>query len=228
MILINLLPPELRRRSSGVSPMFASMVGGGVACLLLAILWLWLLHCITESTKAFDADQAELTAKTVIANEVRQMEKQIAENKQRRNKFYSLLAKKVYWARTIDEFSTLLNGPWTLPGFDVRCNSLDITEAAGAGGGRSGGGDEVVAFAVKWSYKLLGKDRARAGDYINSFFGSIKASKFWKGQGFTGKPEDTYAGDNPRMNPQIQRVVIEGALTWQRVKVLKDKTLAGR
>ncbi len=228
MILINLLPPELRRRSSGVSPVFASLVGGGVGCLLLVILYAWVGHCITEAKAKLDADQADLTAKTALANEVRQMEKQIEDNKLRRNKFYSLLAKKVYWAHALDDFSNLLNGPWVMPGFDVRCQSLEITEAPGAAGSRSAVADDTVAFAVRWNYKLIGKERARAGDYINAFFTTIKSSKFWKNQGFTGKPEDSYAGDQPRMNTAIQRLVIEGSLVWQRVKVIKDKTLAGR
>jgi hypothetical protein len=230
MILINLLPPELRRRSSGVSPVFASLVGGGVFCVLLFILYAWVqFHCIPEAKIKLDADLADLTAKTAIANEVRNMEKQIEENKLRRNKFYSLLAKKVYWARTIDDFASLLNGPWVLPGFDVRCQSLEINEAPGAGGGGRGAvAEDTVAFSVRWNYKLIGKERARAGDYINAFFNTIKASKFWKTQGFTGKPEDSYAGDVPRQNTAIQRMVIEGSLVWQRVKVIKDKTLAGR
>jgi len=230
MILINLLPPELRRRSSGVSPVFASLVGGGVFCVLLFILYAWVqFHCIPEAKNKLDADSADLTAKTAVANEVRQMEKQIEENRLRRNKFYSLLASKVYWARTIDEFANVLNGPWSLPGFDVRCQSLEINEAPGAGGGgRAAGPEDTVAFSVKWNYKLIGKDYARSGDYINSFFSTIKGSKFWKNQGFTGKPEDSYAGDAPRQNIPIQRMVIEGNLVWQRVKVIKDKTLAGR
>ena len=40
MILINLLPPELRKRTGGVSPIFISIVAGGGSCLLLLLLWL--------------------------------------------------------------------------------------------------------------------------------------------------------------------------------------------
>jgi Tfp pilus assembly protein PilN len=229
MILINLLPPELRRRQSGVSPVFASVVGGGIACLLLVILYSWIQFvCIPNAIATKAKRDEELAAKTALADAVREMEKKIDENRQRRNKFYSLLAKKVYWARTLDEFANLLNGPWSLPGFDVRCTDLNITEAPGAGGGRGPVQDETVAFSVRWNYKLIGKERIRAGDYINSFFSTIKNSKFWKSQGFTGKPEETYRGDTPRTNQSIQRMIIEGTLEWQRVKVIKDKILAGR
>jgi hypothetical protein len=231
MILINLLPPELRRRHSGVSPVFVSLVGGGGLCLLLAILFLWVQFVRIPNARAeVLAKTEELGVKTAAADKVRALEAQIAEFKDRRNKIVSLLAHKVYWAHTLDELANLLNGPWTTPGFDVRCQELSITEAAGGGGDRrgGGGGEETVAFGVNWKYKLIGKERSLAGDYINSFFNTIKASKLWSEHGFTGKPEDSYRGDQPRMNIPIQRVVIEGNLDWQRVKTIKDKTLAGR
>jgi hypothetical protein len=229
MILINLLPPELRRRQTGVSPVFASVAGGGIVCVLLLVLYCWVQFiCIPHAIAIKAKREEELASKTVLADAVRAMERQIDENKQRRNKFYSLLARKVYWARTIDEFVSLLNGPWSLPGFDVRCSELNITEAPGAGGGRGPSAEETVAFTVRWTYKLIGKERIRAGDYINSFFNTIKNSRFWKSQGFIDKPEATYKGDTPRENKEIQRMIIEGTLEWQRVKVIKDKILAGR
>lgn len=230
MILINLLPPELRRRHSGVSPVFLSLVGGGAACLLLMLLFAWVQFVrIPNALAEKDSKTEELRVKTAKADEVRKLEAQIVEFKDRRNKIVSLLAHKVYWAHTLDEFANLLNGPWTTPGFDVRCQELTIAEAAGGGGDRrGGGGGETITFGVNWKYKLMGKERSLAGDYISSFFGTIKASKLWSEHGFTGKPEDSYRGDQPRMNTGIQRVVIEGNLDWQRMKTIKDKTLAGR
>jgi hypothetical protein len=229
MILINLLPPELRRRQTGVSPVFASVVGGGIACLLLVILYIWVQFvCIPHAISTKAKRDEELVSKTAEADKVRAMETKIEENRSRRDKLNSLLARKVYWARTIDEFVNLLNGPWTMPGFDVRCSDMNITESPGVGGGRGQGPEDSVAFSVKWNYKLIGKERIRAGDYINSFFTTIKNSKFWKGQGFTDKPELTYRGDTPRQNNEIQRMIIEGTLEWQRVKMIKDKNLAGR
>lgn len=229
MILINLLPPELRRRHGGVSPVFLSLVGGGCVCLLLVLLFAWIQFSRLPNARAeFESKTEDLRVKTAKAEEVRQLEAQIAQYKDRRNKIVSLLAHKVYWAHTLDEFANLLNGPWTTPNFDVRCQELTISEGAGGGGDRRGGGGETVAFAVNWKYKLIGKERSLAGDYINSFFNTIKASKLWTEHGFTGKPEDSYRGDVPRMNAAIQRVVIEGNLDWQRVKTIKDKILAGR
>jgi hypothetical protein len=81
---------------------------------------------------------------------------------------------------------------------------------------------------VSWHYKLMGDERQRGGDYINAFFNTIKSSPFWSEQSFVGKPEDTYGGDHPSWNTELQQLVIEGPLSWMRVKTIQDKTLAGR
>ncbi len=225
MILINLLPPELRKRHGGLSPAFLSVVAGGGACLLLALLWLYLLWIRIPNAERVIADKnADLAAKTVQAEAVLKIEREITEAKDRYDQIVGMMTKKVYWARTIDEFATLLNGPYTIPNFDVRCQEITISESAGLPGDRRGGSaDNAVAFNVSWRYKLLGKERPLAGDYINSFFNTIKGSKFWDEHGFVGKPDATYRGDTPRMNKNIGRVVVEGNLDWQRVKVVDVK-----
>ena len=225
MILINLLPPELRKRHGGVSPAFLSVVAGGGACVLLALLWLYVIWIRIPNAERVIADRnADLAAKTVQADEVLKLEAEITEAKDRYEQIVGMMTKKVYWARTVDEFATLLNGPFTIPNFDVRCQELTISESAAVPGNRRGGalgaGEARVAFNVSWRYKLLGKERPLAGDYIKSFFDTIKGSKFWDDHGFVGKPEDTYRGDTPRMNKNIGRVVVEGNLDWQRVKVV--------
>ena len=223
MILINLLPPELRRRQSGVSPMFMSVVAGGSACLLLLVVYLYVQFVRIPSSEALLRDKiVELEEKTKKANEVLEIEKQIAEATERKQKIVGLMQRKVYWARTLSEFATLLNGPWTTPGFDVRCLDLTVNEGTAPGDRRSTTSADTVNCQVVWRYKLLGKERPLAGDYIKSFFETIKASKFWSEQGFIDKPDKTYQGDVPRMNVQIGRVVIEGSLTWERVKVVKE------
>lgn len=229
MILINLLPPELRRRQGGASPLFISVVGGGLAALLLLGLCAYVHWGRIPNAQAIKAAKEDELAKVKAeAAQVLALEAQIGEFKQRRNVIVGLLARKVYWARTIDEFVNLLGGTWTVPGFDVRCLDLAISEAAPSQADRSGDGEALVAFNFTWKYKLVGRERQQAGDYIQSFFATIKASPFWTQQGFVDKPERTYNGDQPKANADIQRVVIEGPLQWQRVKVIKDKTLAGR
>ena len=227
MILINLLPPELRKRQGGASPAFLSVVVGGGVCVLLCLLWLYLIWIRIPNADRVLADKnADLAAKTVQAEEVLALEREIAEAKDRYDQIVGMMTKKVYWARTIDEFATLLNGPFTIPNFDVRCQEITISESAAVPGNRRGGalgaGEASVAFNISWHYKLLGKERPLAGDYIKSFFETINTSKFWSEQGFIEKPDKTYQGDQPRPNAQIGRVIIEGALTWNRVKVVKE------
>lgn len=228
MILINLLPPELRKRQGGVSPTFISVVAGGGACVLLLLLWLYLIWIRIPNADRLIAEKTEeLQVKTAQAEEVLALERKIAEAKDRYEQIVGMMIKKVYWARTIDEFATLLNGPFTIPNFDVRCQSLSITESAAVPGNRRAGSpgaaETTVAFKVSWDYKLLGKERPLAGDYMKSLFDTVKGSKFWSEQGFTGRPEDTYPGDTPKMNTDINRVIIEGKLDWDRVKVVEAR-----
>lgn len=224
MILINLLPPELRKRQGGVSPMFLSVVAGGGTCVLLALLWLYLIWIRIPNADRLIAEKTdELAVKTAEAEKVLELEKKIAEAKDRYEQIVGMMMRKVYWARTFDEFANLINGPFTVPNFDVRCQELTINESAAVPGNRrpaGPGGDATVSFTVNWRYKLLGKERQLAGDYIQSFFATIGSSKFWSEHGFVGKPIDSYRGDEPREKKAIGRVVIEGALEWQRVKVV--------
>ena len=224
MILINLLPPELRKRQGGVSPFFLSLVVGGGSCVLLTLLWLYILLVrIPNADRVFAAKEVELAEKTALAAEVLKIEAQITEAKNRYEQIVGMMNRKVYWARTIDEFATLLNGPFTVPNFDVRCLELTISESSALPGNRRGAAEAAtVAFNVNWKYKLLGKEFIRNGDYIKSFFDTIGSSKFWSEQGFVEKPEKSYLGDQPRMRKEIQRVVIEGNLEWQRVKTVVD------
>ena len=165
MILINLLPPELRRRQSGVSPMFVSVVAGGGVCLLLAVVFFYVQFIRIPSSEALLRDKtAELEDKTKKAKEVLELEQQIADAKDRYQQIVGLMLKKVYWARTMDEFVTLLNGPWTAQGFDVRCLDLTVNEGAAPGERRGAAGPETVNYQMVWRFKLLGKERPLEGD----------------------------------------------------------------
>jgi hypothetical protein len=240
MILINLLPPELRKRQTGVSPVFASIVGGGAICFLLALLLVYVqFFRIPHARDTLKAKEEELARKTIEAQHVLDLEGQIAGFKARRDTIVGLLARKVYWARTLDEFANLLLGPWKTGPATVanpagstevvlRASCLDLTVAPAPGGTDRGGAANTIPYTVSWHYKLMGDERQRGGDYINAFFNTIKSSPFWTEQGFVGKPEDTYGGDHPTWNADLQQLVIEGPLSWMRVKTIQDKALAGR
>lgn len=215
MILINLLPPELRKRAAtGISPVFASAVGGGVAVLLALSGYLWLqFGRLPAAQEELDARTTELAEKSAKADAVLALEAQIIEYEKRRDDILALINRKVYWGRTVDEFASLVSGQWSVEGFRVSAQELTFevlpSEAKKV---------EEVRSAFRWRYKLLG-DEDRSGDYINSFFKDIERSRFWSEQGFVGKPDTRYDGDRPRWNAGLQKVVVEGNLDWQRVKM---------
>ena len=97
MILINLLPPELRKRQGGLSPLFLSLVVGGGSCVLLSLLWLYILLVrIPNADRVFAAKEIELADKTIQAAEVLVIEAKITEAKDRYEQIVGMMNKKVY------------------------------------------------------------------------------------------------------------------------------------
>lgn len=231
MILINLLPPELRRRrSTSLNPMFAGTVGGGLLVLLAIGGYGWLKFSRMPYAEAELARlQTDLAEKTAKADAVLKREAIIVEFEKRRDNILALINRKVYWARTIDDFANLLAGQWSIDGFHVRAQELTISEMSDrpnpGAAGKKGATD--VRYSFKWRYKILG-DEDRSGDYINSFFKTVEHGRFWSENGFVGKPEERYDGDRPRWNGDLQKVVVEGNLDWQRLKLAAKPAAPGR
>ena len=82
MILINLLPPELRRaRRTGVNPLMVAGVIGLVVVLSTVSLWWWVEYVRLQ--KAYDKleeAKVQLTEATARADSVRELQKKIADN----------------------------------------------------------------------------------------------------------------------------------------------------
>lgn len=215
MILINLLPPELRKRAAtGISPVFAGAVGGGLAVLLAITAFVWLQFFRLPAAEHERAERTtELAEKTAQADRVLALEAQIVEYEKRRDSILALINRKVYWARTVDEFASLLTGQWSVDGFRVSAQDLTFAELAS-----DPKKSDEVRCSYRWRYKLLG-DEDRSGDYINSFFNTIQRSRFWTEHGFVAKPDSGYIGDRPRWNTELQKVIVEGNLDWVRVKI---------
>jgi len=216
MIFINLLPPEMRKRAStGISPVFAGAVGGVLAVLLAIGVFVWLqFFRLPHAQRFLEERTTELAEKTAKADAVLALESQITEYEKRRDDILALINRKVYWGRTIDEFASLLTGQWSVEGFRVSAQDLTFAEMPSSDAKKS----DEVRYSFRWRYKLLG-DEDRSGDYLNSFFKTIERSRFWAEQGFVEKPERNYDGDRPRWNSELQKVVVEGNLDWQRLKV---------
>ena len=221
MILINLLPPEMRKKQGSINPLVYAVA----ACYLVALIpvgtWVWLKYSRLPNAEQVLADtNAELERKSAEAAEVEAREAQISDFEVHRNTIVGLLARKVYWARAFDEFVNHLNAPGGTPwqGFEVSCTQLTIQPVASRGEGPKKGDSVAVGFQGR--YKLVGVERDKAGDYIRDFFLTTEASKFWSGIGFVGKPELTYRGDTPDWKSPINRVAVEFTLDWVRVKTI--------
>jgi len=228
MILINLLPPELRKRK--VQLQFNPMLAGLAACLLVVVGmlggFLWLKQRKKVADQTLVQRQEELDVATRRADEVKAMEAEIDRYKLRRDYILSLLNRKMFWAKTIDDFATFLNQ--SFDGFQVSVQSVAIADrgTASAGGGRNASAAELVSYGLTWRYKIVGAEFQKSGTYLNALTTSLNGSAFWKEFGFQGKAEDKYFGDRPRWNESIERVIIEGDLNWLRVKLAAPVTAA--
>src|SRR5882724_1428574 len=129
MILINLLPPELRKSASGYNPLVLAAIGEAVVCLLLAAFLGYLHFKKIPDAQGLLADKTAIqTEKTALAQLVLDDDAEIAKHEDTKTKLLELLARKVYWAHTLDDFANLLAS--NFPGFTMRCLDLSISPAA--------------------------------------------------------------------------------------------------
>ena len=219
MILINLLPPEMRKKHGDTNPMVYAIAACYIAAMIPVGTWAWLKYDrMPHAAQVLEEANADLEAKSALAAQVEVLEGQIAEYQSHRDMIVGLLARKIFWARTIDDFANHLGGPGGTPwqGFEVSCTELTILPPTGGTVGRSK--DEVVSAGVRGRYKLVGVEADKAGDYVRDFFTGTEAAKFWNANGFINKPELTYRGDTPDWKKNIERVTVEFGLDWTRTK----------
>lgn len=225
MILINLLPPELRRKRSSSAPKMTPIMMGAVAGLVLSLmtggLYLYIHQQIPKAQAQLADLEEELTQKQGQAAKINDMKAKIAEFGELRETLVNLLQRKVYWARTLDDFANYLTGPWSVDGFQARCLSLNVDPV-----GVAAKKDAPVVYKFRWRMKLIGDDETRAGEYVRSFFQTTQESDFWKTYNFAGKPEDLYRGDTPSRVAEFRKVAIDLAMDWDRVKVITKPVAA--
>ena len=223
MILINLLPPELRKTHHQADPVILGWAAAMAVSLLPAALWAWVhFSRIPAAQVLLDATTAERDAKVQEALRVQEERAKIAEFEKHRDLIVGLLARKVYWARTIDDFANHLTGSWQGLGFEMSCTELQIAPTAAIAGDRSASSSarksEQIAYSFRGRFKIVGDVKDKAGDHINAFFDRTERSAFWRVHGFQGKPEATYRGDTPEWRELISRETVDFSLDWVRQK----------
>ncbi len=229
MILINVLPPEHRRRDSGVSPVFLAIAASLLVNLVCGVLWAYVHFSALPTAQQQLTDlEGVRDRKRTEAAAVDAIQKQITAAKKHKETLFELLESKVYTARSMYEFLQEFNSDeMTGQGFNVSFSRLEITPRAK---GRSKRGaskkkeDRIRSVDWKLSWKLVGElgkgiDRDEiSGQYIQAFFANLKNGPFWNNpsNGFEGSPIDTYVGDTPSVNAELGKVVISGSLGWVR------------
>jgi Tfp pilus assembly protein PilN len=211
MILINLLPPEMMKRQAGFDPMMLIWVAAALLIACSGGLWYYVhVKLIPASNDIYNEYQDTLTKKTAEAQQVTDLQDKIADFEKQKDTLVGLVNKKVYWAHTLDDFCTLLDGDHG--DYTVRCTRIEIVP-----GGKST--PDTVSYNVNANLQVVGNEDDMAGDYIKSLFHAIGKSEFWKHE-FVGKPEDSYNSDLKHWEPQLKRVWMSFRLTFQRIKTL--------
>ena len=79
---------------------------------------------------------------------------------------------------------------------------------------------DVITYSFRGKFQLVGDQNGTSGDYIRDMFKQIGASAFWKGNDFIDKPERSYFGDTPEVDPAIGKLVIPLDLEFHRVHTI--------
>jgi len=218
MIKINLLPPELRKRTTSINPMMVVPALEIAACIAILLLGAYVAYVKIPAANAInDAKAQELSDKTAQAAKIQEDTDKITDYQTTQDMLQSMLGRKTYWAHTLDDFVNLLASNFP-GGFTVRCLDLEVTHA-GAGEQTSHKGD-VITYSFRGKFQLVGDQNGTSGDYIRDMFKQIGTSAFWKDNNFIDKPERSYFGDTPQFNPAIGKLIIPLDLEFHRVHTI--------
>lgn len=217
MIKINLLPPELRKRSASFEPLQLLGIAEALLIILLLLFGAYVQWVkIPAAQKILDEKQQERDQKQAKAQEVQDKLAEISEHQATVEELRSLLSRKVYWAHTLDDFCTLLASNFP-ENSQVRCTDFSIAPSQGSD--RHAAGDRLE-YSVNCHLQLVGDLNVSRGEYIKGMFRTIESSAFWRTHGFAGRPEDTYIGDQPTEDKVIGKVIIPFTLIFQRIHPL--------
>ena len=227
LIIINVLPPEYRRRDIGVNPITLSIAGAVVVNLIVALLWAYIaLVSIPHAEKVRqerEATKADYTAKAKLVDEKL---KKIQDQKNVKAVLDNLLNKKVYWAKTLDGFANMLsalNTQGSKGEFWVSADSLKISEVIqqNTGGRRpraKAKTPEITSrvFNFDWKVQVVSKDPMKPLANLRTFFSRFEGSDFWFENKFVGDPDGTDTGSSHKLQEDVNLTVSVFDLKWKR------------
>ncbi|MDA3961860.1 MAG: hypothetical protein PF961_13810 [Planctomycetota bacterium] len=220
MIRINLLPPEFRKRqrTSASNPDALGILAGALVAAVVIGFWGYVQFVrIPHAEQLIEQRKKELVVAKREADEVRALEAKVESFKARLKSLDDLVKQKVPWAGTVSDFADMLGRDrWSTPGFQVSCTGLRISKTTAAATRGRSAGEASIRFQFQWDMELVGAEFNLAGKYINGFFLDVKKTDFWFNNGFEGDPVAPYKGDRPEWQEDIERVVINHSLQWER------------
>lgn len=241
MIRINLLPPELRKRqrSTAINPSVFGLLVGILVSLAAAGFWGYVQYVrIPHAEEQVAQREKQFKKVKRQADEVRELETEVQSFLARVRSLRELIDRKVRWAGTLSDFADLLGRDYwvdetgeRVPGLQVSCLGLSVSQTRARSGGRRnrGDADDSVRFRFQWEMEMVGLDFNLAGDYQKAFFENVGDSDFWYDNGFVETPTEPYKGDRPVVDEDIERVVITYGLLWERdqhLQIANRKALA--
>lgn len=232
LIIINVLPPEYRRRDIGVNPITLSIAGAAFVNVIILLLWAYIqLVSIPHALDVKDvaaADRAEWKAK---AEKVKEIDKDIVKAERRFGELITLLNKKVYWAKTLSEFVTVLSTDERLntDAFQVSIDSLEIKEVRSSGrtprGKKKKKAQPARIFNFDWTARIVGLDRETLGAHPHTMFTVFETSDFWgrlTAKKFMDQPDTSYDNFKIQVNEKIGKAVTSVKMQWKRISIPED------
>jgi hypothetical protein len=225
LIIINVLPPEYRRRDIGINPITLSLAGAALVNFIVVLIWAYIALL---SIPAAEVKKEEMISKKNVvqekANQVDKIDGEIKDNRAIKQVLVDLLNKKVYWAKTINDFVGVLSNQSNAlnsSGFEVSVESFKIAETkqevARTTRGKAEADTSGRSFDFEWKPLIMTDKPEFMGENVRTFFSVFETSDFYLKHGFKDKPDKTYSGVNVNIEEDVAKSVAIFSLQWNRI-----------
>lgn len=225
MIIINVLPPEYRRRDIGINPITISIAGAALVNFIVVLVWLYIAFISIPAAEKERSDREAVKNRVAAeAAKVDKIEGKITAQLKVRKTLIDLLNKKVYWAKTLNDFVNVLtepSNPLNSSGFEVSVESFEITETqkqqVRTRGKKQSDADSGRSFDFEWKALVLTDNPQAIPEHIRTFFFVFESSDFWIKHGFKNQPDKSYTGNKIEVKEEVGKAIAIFDLTWNRI-----------